>query len=294
MIFWLTDRAGISEHELVFDLILRRRWWWIGFRHVRTPWIHADKVLKKTRLDLRKRFPIFHVCPKCLVALRSTWNWKDTGWLATRDCPLRTDFSILKISQIIHTIDFILQFLYLASEFKASILVFDQSSSCYCVGCRTLKSLQFFHFIEVFLMSFTKIPVLLQHLCMKKLMILSTSFFCLSTMKFFLLRLDRLTHCLKTLRSYSAWNSCCLISAWQSARICSPLSVQESPNLFAFRVCLWISYPCAWLASRQTTGFTVLSWLIDSDRHDDRPSPSERSARPSFLLKSVWPIVMSS
>ena len=28
----------------------------------------ADKVLKKTRLDLQKRFPIYHVCPKCLAA----------------------------------------------------------------------------------------------------------------------------------------------------------------------------------------------------------------------------------
>ena len=28
----------------------------------------ADKVLKKTLLDLQKRFPIYHVCPKCLAA----------------------------------------------------------------------------------------------------------------------------------------------------------------------------------------------------------------------------------
>ena len=28
----------------------------------------ADKVLKKTRLDLQKRFPMYHVCPKCLAA----------------------------------------------------------------------------------------------------------------------------------------------------------------------------------------------------------------------------------
>ena len=31
-----------------------------------------------------------------------------------------------------------------------------------CVECRTLKSLQFFHLTEAFLMSFTKIPLLLQ------------------------------------------------------------------------------------------------------------------------------------
>ena len=28
-----------------------------------------DKVLKMTHLDLQKRFPIYHVCPKCLAAL---------------------------------------------------------------------------------------------------------------------------------------------------------------------------------------------------------------------------------
>ena len=31
--------------------------------------IPADKVLQKTLLDLQKRFPIYHVCPKCLAAL---------------------------------------------------------------------------------------------------------------------------------------------------------------------------------------------------------------------------------
>ena len=30
--------------------------------------IPADKVLKKTQLDLQKRFPIYHVCPKSLAA----------------------------------------------------------------------------------------------------------------------------------------------------------------------------------------------------------------------------------
>ena len=31
--------------------------------------ILEDKVLMKTHLDLQKRFPIYHVCPKCLAAL---------------------------------------------------------------------------------------------------------------------------------------------------------------------------------------------------------------------------------
>ena len=71
-------------------------------------------------------------------------------------------FSILKISRIVHTIDFVLWFLYLASEFKDSISIFDQSSPRTCVECPALKSLQFFHFTDAFLMSFTKIPILLQ------------------------------------------------------------------------------------------------------------------------------------
>ena len=29
----------------------------------------AGKVLKRTHLDLQKRFPIYHACPKCLAAL---------------------------------------------------------------------------------------------------------------------------------------------------------------------------------------------------------------------------------
>ena len=48
-------------------------------------------------------------------------------------------FSILKISWIIHTINFILQFLYRTSKFQKSVLVLDQSSSCYSVESRTLK-----------------------------------------------------------------------------------------------------------------------------------------------------------
>ena len=31
--------------------------------------ILVDKVLMMTHLDLQKRFPIVHVCPKCLAAL---------------------------------------------------------------------------------------------------------------------------------------------------------------------------------------------------------------------------------
>ena len=41
-----------------------------------------------------------------------------------------------------------------------SVLLFDQSSHWDCIECSPLKSLQFFHLIETFLMSFTKFSIL--------------------------------------------------------------------------------------------------------------------------------------
>ena len=71
MNFCLTVLTGISDPELVFDshssppmvseLVLL-------FRNSMDS-IPADDVLKKTLLDLQKRFPTCrHVCPKCLAA----------------------------------------------------------------------------------------------------------------------------------------------------------------------------------------------------------------------------------
>ena len=42
-----------------------------------------------------------------------------------------------------------------------SVSIFDQFSPRNCIACRALKSLQFFHLTETFLMRFTKIPILL-------------------------------------------------------------------------------------------------------------------------------------
>ena len=67
--------------------------------------ISAEKVLKMTHLDLQKRFPILHVCPKCLApfsaarrfygtvwhSFRNWMRWKDTGRLVTWEFPLRID-----------------------------------------------------------------------------------------------------------------------------------------------------------------------------------------------------------
>ena len=66
----------------------------------------VDKVLMKTHLDLQQRFPIYHVCHKCLAALLCGTALRknastslqvlgevgnDTGRLVTWEFPLRTD-----------------------------------------------------------------------------------------------------------------------------------------------------------------------------------------------------------
>ena len=67
---WLTVRTGISDLELAFgfhsSLPVRSELVLIYENPMNS--ILADKVLKKTRLDSQKRFPIFRVCPKCLAA----------------------------------------------------------------------------------------------------------------------------------------------------------------------------------------------------------------------------------
>ena len=71
-------------------------------------------------------------------------------------------------------------------------------------------------------MNYAKIPILLQELFMKKLMILSASFGLLEHDE---VLLDATRLCLSIflifLQSKSAWNSCFLIFDSQSARICS-------------------------------------------------------------------------
>ena len=122
---------------------------------------------------------------------------------------------------------------------------------------------------------------------MKKLMILSMAF-CLSTMKFFSLRLDRFAKFQHTSSVKLSLEFVFPISAWQSVRLCSICRSKRVLNCSLSELCLWISWPCAWLPSRQTTGFQVLSWLInDDDRQDDTPSPSEWSARLRHAMRSV-------
>ena len=70
----------------------------------------------KMHVDLQKRFPIYHVCPKCMEALlcgvaprrkaSTILQVSDVVGISTAN-----RFSILKIPWIVHTNDFILQFL---------------------------------------------------------------------------------------------------------------------------------------------------------------------------------------
>ena len=115
-------------------------------------------------------------------------------------------------------------------------------------------------------MSFTKMPVFMQELFMKKLMIFSTSFFCLSTV-FFLLLLDRfiqyfifLLHDRLRLRASE-------FPRLSVSENLLPLSLQERPYLH--------SQSCVSEFHEHSTQVGKSTLLIDDDRQDDRPSPSE-------------------
>ena len=98
--------------------------------------------MKKTPVDLQQRFQIFHAYPKCLAAyLCGSASLQDqdkvektmVDWeRGVVRCVL---IQHLENLSNLHTIDFILQFLYLASEFMDSISILDQFSSRNCVEC---------------------------------------------------------------------------------------------------------------------------------------------------------------
>ena len=71
MNFWLSVLTGISDLDLVLAFHFSPLW--INETAPRSmnsiDSILEDKVLMMTHLDLQKRFPIYHVCPKCLAAL---------------------------------------------------------------------------------------------------------------------------------------------------------------------------------------------------------------------------------
>ena len=173
-------RSGLASLILnwCLVLILPRLWWVNLFWYMRTPWIQFLRIrCWRRRCWFAKTFPDIPCVSQMLggPSLRLGipierlsippgigWGGKDTGWLVTWKCPLRTDSASWKsLESFIQLISFCNSCILPMSS-KDSILIFDQFSPRNCVECWTLKSLQFFHFIEAFLMNFTKIPVLLQ------------------------------------------------------------------------------------------------------------------------------------
>ena len=70
MNFGLTVLTGISDPKLVFGFHSSHVVMSVLIQSRPKDWTLADKVLKKTPLDLQKRFPKYHACPKYLAAHR--------------------------------------------------------------------------------------------------------------------------------------------------------------------------------------------------------------------------------
>ena len=115
---WLASR--IQKLCLVFGVHSLHAVMCVPTRWKSTDWILADKVLKKTPVDLQKRFPIYHACPKCLAAYRCGSAFPQNGLAFRHDlekvgvtpvdwergivhCVL---IRILKFSRIIQTTSF--------------------------------------------------------------------------------------------------------------------------------------------------------------------------------------------
>ena len=85
MNFWLTVLTGISDPELVFGFHSSQVAVCVLIHERPKDSIPADKVLKKTHLDLQKRFPTYHMCPKCLAAHRCGSAFPENGWAFRQD-----------------------------------------------------------------------------------------------------------------------------------------------------------------------------------------------------------------
>ena len=94
----------------------------------------------KTHLDLQKRFPIFHVCPKCLAAILCGWAFLQNGFAFLQELDevgmtlvewKRGSFHCVLIQHPETLLNrslqfiFILQFLYSAIKFHKGVLILD-------------------------------------------------------------------------------------------------------------------------------------------------------------------------
>ena len=85
MNFLVTVLSGISDPELVFGFHSSHVVMCILIHLISTDLTPADKVLKKTPLDLQKRFLICHACPKYLAAHRCGSAFPQNGLAFRQD-----------------------------------------------------------------------------------------------------------------------------------------------------------------------------------------------------------------
>ena len=185
------------------------------------------------------------------------WSGKNTGWLVTWECPLRTDSASWKSLE---------SFIQLNSFCNSCILpvssrIVSWSSTNFLLAIVSNDEPwnRFNSYISLRLFSWASRR---SQFCFNNCSWRScwscrrrsspwwarqVSSFCDSIVSFNFSIL---------LLSYSAWNSCFRISAWQSARICSLCRSRRVTICSFSELCLWVSWQRSWLMSLQNNGFS--------------------------------------
>ena len=266
--------------------------------------IPADKVLKKTLLDLQKTFPDIPCVSQMLggpflrlgiprerlgIPPRTGWGGKDTGWLTALESPLRTDSASWEsIESFIQLVSFcnscILQMSSrIVSRSLTNFLLATVSNVAPWNRFNSSISLRLFLWASRrSQFCFNTCSWRSCWSCRHRSSAWArwSSSCCDSIVSF---------NCWILLLSQSAWNSCFRISAWQSARI---WSLCRSRRVL---ICSLSELSLRFLSARHKSANNrfLLSWLTD-DSQDDRPSSSEWSARLRNAWRSIWPMVTSS
>ena len=255
----IAGQTDISDLDLVFASHSFPQW--MGEAALRY-WdsmdsIPVDKVLKMTHLDLQKRFPIFHVCPKCLAALLcgsaflwndldilqgNGWGGNDTRWLVTWEFPLRIDSASWKYFE---------SFIQFTSFCKTCTLPI--SSKIVWLSSTN------FHLAKVSKK---------EHWNFLNSSISLRLFWWPSRNSEFCCNYHSWKSCWSRRWSFSAWNSCLLIFAWHSARIRS-FCLSNKILICAF----WL------LESAGRPAFSPTSRSVLSDADDDWPTDKSSSLR---------------
>ena len=136
--------------------------------------------MKKTRVDLQKRFPTYHAYPKCLAAyLCGSASRQDREWVEIMpvwDCPLRTESASWKsLASFRQLTSFCNSWTLAVNSWIVSwieINIILENSSNLDPWNRSNSSI----LMKTSHMSFTKIPILFWQMIMKKKLISSKLF----------------------------------------------------------------------------------------------------------------------